>query len=43
MKHDTFGFVGMEALGRDSLIWKSTRRIVVGMDSKSFLDADDNH
>jgi hypothetical protein len=43
IKHDTFGFVEIEALGRDSTIWKSTRRVVADIESKSLLDAEDNY
>ena len=43
MKHGTFDFVEMEALVRDSTIWKSTRRVATGMDSKLVLGAEDSH
>ena len=42
-KHGTFDFVEMEALVRESTIWKSTRRVATGMDSKLVLGAEDSH
>jgi hypothetical protein len=43
MKRDKFGFNEMEAYGRDSTIWKSTRYVAADIDSKSLLSAEDNY
>jgi hypothetical protein len=41
IKYDTLGFNEIEALGRDSMIWKPTRHTVADMDRDSLLAATD--
>ena len=43
IKHDTFGFVETEALGRDLTIWKNTGRTTDEIDSKYVLATEENH